>query len=369
MIYQFIPWARPTLLGNEKKYVLDALESTWISGGKYVELLEKSIAEHCGVKFGIAVSNGTTALHLSLLALAIGPDDEVIVPGFTFVAPVNMVMATGATPIYADIDTKTWCIDVESIKNCITSRTKAIIPVHLYGNVCAMREIMKLAHSKDLYVIEDNAESAFSRYRSKYAGTLGDLGCLSFHATKTITTGEGGMVLTNNEDLYKKMLIIRDHGMRKDKRYWHDVIGFNFRITNFQAALGCAQLEKLDIVLRERERVYKTYFRELDSVSGIKMQYFPIEVQPVVWTVAIKLSSKYPEGHRDYVIKKLLEANIETRSGFYPLSLMPLYKAPLLSVSVNVSKNVICLPTYPSLKNEEIKYICGQLKRILKKIK
>jgi len=367
MIDKFIPWAKPVLFGNEKRYLLDALDSTWISGGKYVELLEKSIAEHCGVKFGVAVSNGTTALHLSLLALGIGPDDEVIVPGFTFVAPVNMVIAVGAKPVYADIDTKTWCIDVESIKKCITSRTKAIIPVHLYGNVYAMREIMKLAHSKDLYVIEDSAESAFSRYRNKYAGTFGNLGCLSFHATKTITTGEGGMVLTDDESLYKKMLIIRDHGMRKDKRYWHDVVGFNFRMTNFQAALGYAQFEKLDIILRNRERVYKTYCRELDSVCGIEMQYFSPEVQPVVWTVAIKLTSKYPEGHRDYVMKKLFQANIETRPGFYPLSLMPPYKAPLSPVSVNVSKNVICLPTYPSLKNEEIKYICSQLKIILKK--
>ena len=358
-----IPWAKPTLLGNEKKYILDALDSTWISGGKYVERLEKSIAEHCGVKFGVAVSSGTTALHLSLLALDIGPGDEVIVPGFTFVAPVNMVIAVGAKPVYADINEKTWCINTESIRNCINSKTKAIIPVHLYGNVCEMQKIMELARSENLHIIEDTAESAFSRYRNKYAGTFGNLGCLSFHATKTITTGEGGMVLTDDESLYKKMLIIRDHGMRKDKRYWHDVIGFNFRMTNFQAALGYAQFEKLEIILKDRERVYKTYCKELDSVSGIEMQYFPPGIQPVVWTVAVKLGAKYPAGYRDYLIKKLLELNIETRPGFYPLSSMPPYQAPPLPVSVDISKNIICLPTYPSLTDTEIKYICDKLKK------
>lgn len=366
---KFIPWAKPTLFGNEKKYILDALESTWISGGKYVELLEKSIAEYCGVKFGVAVSSGTAALHLSLLALGIGSGDEVIVPGFTFVAPVNMVIAVGATPVYVDIDPRTWCIDVEMVNASITSRTKAIVPVHLYGNVCNMEELINLANSKNLYVIEDSAESAFSKYKNQYAGTIGDLGCLSFHATKTITTGEGGMVLTDNENLYKKMLIIRDHGMRKDKRYWHDVVGFNFRMMNLQAALGCAQLEKLNTLLKERKRIYKTYYRELHSIFGIEMQFFPTEVQPVVWAVAIKLSSKYPEGSRDYVIRKLLEANIETRPGFYSLSSMPLYKTSSLPISEDVSKNVICLPAYPSLKDEEIKHICTQLKKILHEIK
>ena len=360
-----IPWAKPTLFGNEKEYVSDALNSTWISGGKYVNRLEESIAKYCGAKFGVAVSSGTAALHLSLLALGIGPGDEVIVPGFTFVAPANMVVGVGGTSVYADINPRTWCIDVKSIKSCISSKTKAIIPVHLYGNVCRMEEIIGLARSKNLFVIEDTAEAAFSKYKGKYAGTFADVGCYSFHATKNITTGEGGMVLTDDKKLYEKMQIIRDHGMRKDKRYWHDIIGFNFRLTNFQAALGCAQLEKVNIILKERRRVYKTYSRELNSIPGVEMQHFPYEVQPVVWTVAIRIDPPHFKGNRDWIIRKLLEAKIETRPGFYALSLMPPYNSPPLPVSIKVSKTIITLPTYPSLTEEEIIYICGQLKKLL----
>lgn len=362
---QFIPWAKPILFGNEKKYVLDALDSTWISGGEYVNRFEKCISKHFGAKFGVAVSSGTTALQLALLGLDIGPGDEVIVPGFTFVGPVNMVIAVGAEPVYADVDAKTWSIGVESIKDCLTPRTKAIMAVHLYGNVCEMQKIMELTRSKNLYLIEDTAESAFSKYKGEYAGTFGNVGCLSFQATKTITTGEGGMVLTDNEQLYHRMQLIRDHGMRKDKRYWHDVIGYNFRITNFQAALGCAQFEKLNIILRERERVYRTYCRRLDSVSGIEMQYFSPEIQPVVWTVGIKLNSKKFRGKRDKVIKKMLEANIETRPGFYALSLLAPYRSPHLSAATEVSENVICLPAYPLLTDEKIKYICDKFSEIL----
>lgn len=365
IIKKTIPWAKPTLFGNEKKYALDALKSTWISGGPYVEKFEKEFTRYNGAKYGTTTSNGTAALQLALLALGIGPGDEVIVPGFTFVAPVNMVIAVGAKPVYADIDPRTWCIDVKSIKSCISSKTKAIIPVHLYGNVCRMEEIIGLARSKNLFVIEDTAEAAFSKYKGKYAGTFADVGCYSFHATKNITTGEGGMVLTDDKKLYEKMQIIRDHGMRKDKRYWHDIIGFNFRLTNFQAALGCAQLEKVNIILKERRRVYKTYSRELNSIPGVEMQHFPYEVQPVVWTVAIRIDPPHFKGNRDWIIRKLLEAKIETRPGFYALSLMPPYNSPPLPVSIKVSKTIITLPTYPSLTEEEIIYICGQLKKLL----
>ena len=360
-----IPWAKPTLFGDEERYLLDALKSTWISGGPYVERLERIIPDHLGVRHGIAVSNGTSALQLGLLGLGIGPGDEVIVPGYTFVAAINMVLAVGATPVFADINPDSWDIDVKEVERAITRNTRAVIPVHLYGNVADMPALMELARVRGLAVIEDAAESAFSRLGGKFTGTFGDMGTLSFQAIKTLTTGEGGMVLTDDSDLYHRMLTIRDHGMPKDKRYWHDVVGFNFRLTNLQAALGCAQFEQLDSILTERRRVYERYGSALAHIPGIEMQHFSEDLEPVVWTVAVRLRSDHVTISRDDVMQSLLEKGIETRPGFYTPSDMPLYDCPLLPVSQQVSENIFCLPAYPTLKDSEVDHVCEMLKQIL----
>lgn len=359
-----IPWAKPLFLGREKEYLIDALESTWISGGYYVEKFEEEFTQYNGSRYGITTSNGTTALQLAVLALGIGPGDEIIVPGFTFVAPANMVIEAGATPVYADIDPLTWCIDPNSIEKCITNKTKAIIAVHVYGNVCDMDVLKILAERHHLFIIEDTAETAFSRYKGKYAGTFGDVGCFSFQATKTITMGEGGFVLTNRAKLYEKMRLIRDHGMRKDKHYWHDVIGYNFRLTNLQAAVGYGQFENLDKIISEKQRVSRLYREHLVDEPGITMQHFTPEVEPVVWAIAIKIDANLFKGDRDFLIKSLLESGIETRPGFYPFSVMPLYNAPLLPISEDVGANVISLPSFVSLTEEEIAFICDQLKKL-----
>ncbi|MBA7518904.1 GDP-perosamine synthase [subsurface metagenome] len=359
-----IPWAKPTLFGNEKKYVSDALDSTWISGGPYVEKFEKEFTRYNGTKYGITTSNGTTALQLALLALGIGPGDEVIVPGFTFVAPANMVIAVGAKPVYAEIDPLTWCIDPVSVERSISDRTKAIIPVHIYGNVCDMDVLKTIAGKHNLAIIEDTAEAAFSKYKEKYAGTFADIGCFSFQATKTITMGEGGFVLTGNKKLYEKMCLFRDHGMQKDKRYWHDVIGYNFRLTNLQAALGCAQLENLDKIISERQRVFRLYREHLTGEIGITMQHFTPEVKPVIWAIALKIDSKVFQGGRDFLIKALSEVGIETRPGFYPFGVLPLYNAPRLPICEEVGANVISLPSFPQLTKEEINFVCTHLKNL-----
>ena len=361
-----IPWAKPTFSKKEKEYLVDALESTWISGGVYVERFERDFTQYNGAKYGMATSNGTTALQLALLALGVGAGDEVIVPGFTFAAPVNMVIAVGATPVYADIDSLTWCIDPASVEKLITNRTKAIIAVHLYGNVCDMDALNIIADKHNLSIIEDTAEAVFSKYKGKYAGTYGNVGCFSFHAAKTITMGEGGFVLTDKKELYEKMRLIRDHGTPKGKRYWHDLVGFNFRLTNLQAAVGCGQFENLEKIIKEKQRVYSTYCKYLVDEPGICMQQFTPKVDPVVWAIAVKIDHGFFIGSRDFVMQRLLDAGIETRPGFYPFSVMPFYKAKGLYISEEVGLNVISLPSYPSLSNDEINFVCEELKGMRK---
>ncbi len=357
-----IPWAAPYFAGKEQEYLAKALESTWISSGYYVEKFEADFTSYHKIDYGVTTSNGTTALQLGLMALGIGPGDEVIVPGFTFVAPANMVLERGGKVVYADIDPLTWGIDPKSVEQCITSRTKAIIVVHLYGNVCNMDALTKIAREHKIYLIEDNAESPFSTYKGKLSGTFGDIGCFSFQATKTITMGEGGFVLTPHKHLYDQMRLIRDHGMRQGKRYWHDVIGYNFRLTNLQAAVGCAQLENLDQIVLKRKNVYKTYQRNLANEVGISLQYFSPDVDAVVWAIALKIDPNCFKSNRDFLINQMLDKGIETRPGFYPFSEMPLYKAPFLPVSQAVGANVLSLPSSPSLTEEEIVFICQTLK-------
>lgn len=357
-----IPWAKPVFGGREREYVLDALESTWISGGPYVDRLEREFTARNGARLGLAVSNGTTALQLAFLALGIGPGDEVIVPGFTFVAPGNMVLAVGATPVFVDIDPATWGVDVGAVEAAITPRTKAIVAVHVYGNACDMDPLLALASRHKIAVVEDAAESMLTTYGGRCVGTLGDIGCFSFQATKTLTTGEGGFVVTGRQDLFESMRVIRDHGMRRGKRYWHDAVGFNFRLTNLQAALGCAQLERADEVVRLRAEMHRRYSELLSAVPGVTLQRFDPKVVPVVWAVAAKIDARRFKGDRDTLIERLAEAGIETRPGFYPFSAMPLYKAPRLPVSEEVGRSVISFPSFPSLTSEQIARVCRALK-------
>ncbi|MFC1927496.1 DegT/DnrJ/EryC1/StrS family aminotransferase [Chloroflexota bacterium] len=363
---EMIPWGKPCLGEKEREYLLRALDSTWISGGEFIDRFESDFARLIGAKYAVTASSGTSALHLALLALGVGPEDEVIVPAFTFVAPANMAIKTGAKPIYADIDPKTWCVDVEEVKRKVTGRTKAVIAVHVYGNVCEMEALTGLARERQIYLIEDVAEAAFSKYRGKFAGSFGPLGCFSFQATKTVTMGEGGAVVTNDKNLSERMRIIRSHGMRKNKRYWHDLIGYNYRLTNLQAALGCAQLENLDNMVAEKARIYRRYLANLSGLPGIELQHIPKEVEPVMWAVATKIDPHYFKGDRDFLIAELMKRNVETRPGFYPFSVMPLYKAASLPVAELISRNVISLPSYISISDDDIDYICNQLKGLMK---
>jgi len=356
-----IPWAKPSFSGNEQRYVLEAIASTWISGGQFVDRLEDEFAKYTGSRYAITSSNGTTALQMALLALSVGPGDEVIVPGFAFMAAANVALHVGAKPIFAEVDPVTWCMTANDVEKCLSARTKAIVPVHTYGNVCDMDAIIALAKDRSIVVVEDAAEAFASRYKDRQAGSIGQLGTFSFQATKTITTGEGGMVITDSGELRDRLHLFRNHGMLR-KRYWHEVPGHNFRLTNLQAAMGCAQLEGIDQIIGERQRVYASYRRYLSTIPGVTMQHFCSNVDPVVWAIAARLDPRaYPQG-RDEVMRQLDAAGIETRNGFYAASMLGhLYDCASLPICEDLSRQVISLPTYCTLQDSEIQFICSEL--------
>jgi len=363
-----IPWAKPSFWGNEVKYVTEALESTWISGGSYLDKLEEIFHVQFNKKHVLACSNGTAAIHLAYLGLDLKPGDEIIVPGFAFMAAANIALHMGLKPVFAEVDPDTWCLCPKKLADYITPHTKAIVPVHTYGNVCEMDMIMQIANRHGIPVVEDCAESLYSKYNNSYSGVFGKVSTFSFHATKTITTGEGGMVITDSDEIGRKMTLYRSHGMDRGKKfYWHELPGHNFRLTNLQAAIGIAQLEKSDLMLAERKRVSSIYIDRLSSMPGIKLQKFNTNVNPVIWAIAMELDQDlFPQG-RDRVIEQMKEAGIETRPGFYASSFLDIYSSHSLPICENISRSVISLPTYPTLEESEIHFICDQL-LILRKL-
>jgi len=359
---QFIPLAKPEFCGNEQQYVAEALSSTWISGGPFVERLERDFANYFGARFALTAANGTSALHMAFLALGVGPGDEIIVPGFAFLAAANLSLLMNAIPVFAEISPDTWCVTAAAIEKCLSPRTKLIVPIHTYGNVCDMDSILALAESRNIPVVEDAAEALASRYKGRYAGTLGTIGTFSFQATKTITTGEGGMVATKDKDIYAQMALYRSHGMLRKRYYWHDLAGHNFRLTNIQAALGCAQMEMLSQKIAGRKHVHQQYEKRLSNIDGLSLQVFPPEVEAVPWAIAVRLDPRaYPQG-RDTVFQQMRDAQIETRPGFCAPGFMGhLYASPELPVCNDVSQQVLVLPTYPSLSDEQIEFVCATL--------
>lgn len=356
-----IPWATTSLWGNEESYVVDALRSTWVSGGDYIQRFEDGFSQFIGSPHVVSVANGTAALHLAYLALGIGAGDEVIVPGFAFMAAANIALLVGAKPIFAEVDPQTWCVTAASIAACISPRTRAIVPVHSYGNMCEMNSINDLGNEHGVSVIEDAAEAIGSCQGEQRAGTISPVGVFSFHATKTITTGEGGAVVMRDADLAKRMRLIRSHGV-STTRYWHEVAGHNFRLTNLQAAIGCGQLEHVDKIIAERSRIYRRYCALLGSMRGVSMQEIQQDVVPVMWAIAIRLDgSVFPQG-RDQVMAQMSTTGIETRPGFYPASAMHhLYGPQVLPVCDEIGQSVLVLPSSPSLTNDDIERVCDAL--------
>jgi len=354
-----IPYANPHYWGNERKYVLEALDSSWISGGPFVDRLEKEYASACGSKYAIAVSNGTCALHLAYLGLDLKLGDEVVVPGFSFLAAANVAIHMGLKPIFAEVDKKTWCLDGRTVSSVLSSRTRAIVPIHTYGNACPMEEIMDISSKTGIPVLEDSAEAIGTQYKGRWVGTMGHVGCFSFHATKTITTGEGGMVITDDPSMNEKMRLYRSHGMGKI-RYFHDVPGHNFRMTNIQAAIGCAQLEHSKEIFEHRSKIYERYACCLRNERGVYLQSFPQEVNPVPWMFSCLLDDCI-FGSRDEVMAKMSLRGIETRPGFYSASLQPIYGKLSLPNCEYVGQRVISLPGSPPADSLDVEKVCSAL--------
>lgn len=362
---KFIPVAVPNFLGNEKKYVEDCMDTTWISSnGKYIAQFEEAFAKRLGAKHAIACSNGTVTLHAALLALGIKEGDEVIVPSFTYIATANAVKYCGATPVFADCLPDTWNIDPADIERKITARTKCIIPVHLYGNPCDMDSIMAIAKKHGLSVIEDAAECHGAEYNGKCAGTIGDIGTFSFFGNKIITTGEGGMIVTDNDELAGKMRMLKGQGMDPSRRYWFIEVGYNYRMTNIEAAIGLAQLENIDEHIRLRKRVAEWYTEELADTDSVVLQKVTDKADSVWWMFSCLLGKNVKTG-RDELMEKLREDGIETRPLFYPMHVMPPYfdENAGCPVSEDISARGINLPTHGLLTREDVKYICGCLKK------
>jgi len=363
---KFIPVAEPNIGQKEISYVLKAVKSGWVSSlGYYVEKFENDFTEYCGRKYGVSVSNGTVALHLALVSLGIERGDEVIIPNFTFVAVANAVTYTGAKIVPVDIESDTWNINSQKIESKITKKTKAIIPVHTYGHPANMDPILKIAKEYNLFVIEDAAEAHGAEYKGKKVGSFGDISCFSFYGNKSITTGEGGMCLTDDENLYKKMLLLRDHGMRKEKKYWHEVIGYNYRLTNLQAALGCAQLEKINQFIWIKRRNAELYKNLLKNLPWITLPVEKEYAKNIYWMFSILVNNEMGY-NRNLVAKKLKKANIDSRVFFYPISDLPPYKNKVKNKNLEISKKIayrgLNLPSSTKLTEKEIKYICKILK-------
>ncbi|MGF6900988.1 DegT/DnrJ/EryC1/StrS family aminotransferase [Paraburkholderia sp. GAS348] len=355
------PVYSPYLNGREKALVVDCIDSTWISSkGKYVGQFEDSFGSWLGAQHAITVSNGTVALHVALAALGIGPGDEVLVPTLTYIASANAVKYTGADVVFVDSERAYWQIDIEDAERKITSRTKAIVVVHLYGQATDMDAVMALAKKHSLNVIEDCAEAIGTRYGDAHVGTIGDVSCFSFFGNKTITTGEGGMVVTNNAELARKVRHLRSQGVSSEREYWHDVIGFNYRMTNLCAAIGCAQMESIDDLIAKKQQIAEWYRQSLVGLPVRTHDTNP-RTQHSYWMVSILVDDAR---ERDALRAALQLDGIETRPLFYPVHQMEMYAAPgqNFPVADDISRRGINLPSYPALMRDDITFICERMR-------
>lgn len=363
-----IPVAMPNFNGNEREYVLDCIDTTWVSSaGKYVQGFEEKFAEFCEAEHAVSCCNGTVALHLPLLALGITEGDEVIMPALTYIATCNAVKYVNATPVFVDVDPNTWNIDPKKIEEKITDKTKAIIVVHLYGNPVDMDAIMDIAKKHGLYVIEDAAEAHGAQYKGRKVGNIGDVGTFSFFGNKIITTGEGGMIITDNAELNEKMRLLKGQGVDPQKRYWHTVVGYNYRMTNIEAAIGLAQLENIDTHISLRKSIMKKYEENLACVKDyVTFQKVEEGNSSIYWMVSLTFNDNV-KMERDEIMDKLAEAGIETRPVFYVINDMPPYKSDeVFEHASKISGRGINLPTYGTITDEEIKYVCDALIAIIR---
>lgn len=362
----FLPLYKPSISLEEVKNVKSCLHDGWISSkGKFVSSFETAFKKKFGYQFATVTTNGTTALHLALLSLNIKSGDEVIVPNITFVASVNAISYVGAKPILVDINKDTWLMDIDEIKKKITKKTKAIILVHLYGFAYNYNDILKLKKN-NLKIIEDCAEAIGSKYRNKYVGSMSDVATFSFYGNKTITTGEGGMVVTKSKDIYKKIVFLKSQGLniyKTNNFYNHEMVGYNYRMTNICASIGLAQLKKINSIVRQKKLIFEQYKKFLN-----KNVIFQSQIKNTIstyWLVTILVDKNKTKINLEKYLKK---NNIETRPIFTPMHKLKMYRNTKNNFknSEKIYNQGISLPSYPGLSQKEIKFICDKINRFLK---
>lgn len=362
-----IPIAKPLIGDEEIKGVIEVLKSGILAHGKEVGAFEKEFAEYLGAKYGIAVVNGTAALDVALKALKIGSSDEVITTPFTFIASANAVLFQGAKPVFADIDPKTFNLDPNEVLEKITNKTKAIIVVHLYGQPADMEAFKEIAEDHRLYLIEDCAQAHGAEFKGQKVGTFGDIAAFSFYPTKNMTTGEGGMVVTNDDELAKRADLIRNHGQAE--KYLHVELGHNLRMTNIAAAIGRVQLKKLDEWNEKRRKNAKLLSEGISKIDSLTPPYVDSRVKHVFHQYVIRVEDEFPLS-RDELMAKLREKGIGTAIHYpIPVHHQPLYQRlgypkDICPNAIEASKRVLSLPVHPAVNNEDIEYIIKTLKEI-----
>jgi perosamine synthetase len=370
-----IPVAGPWITRKEVSYVTDAVKSAWYEKANvYHQRFEKAFADYVGKKYAIALPSCTSAIHLSLLALGVKAKDEVIVPDITWIATAAPISYVGAKPVFADIDERTWCLSAPSFEKMIGKKTKAVIPVDLYGNMPDMEAIRSIAGKAGIAVIEDAAEAMGAQYRKGKAGSFGDTGVFSFHGSKTMTAGEGGMLVTDRKEVYLRCLFLRDHGRKPgNKKFFNSEIAYKYKMSAMQAALGLAQLERIDELLERKRRIFDWYVQELSDLPDIELNYEAPGTRSVYWMVTVIIGKKYRIA-KESLVDLMSRKNIDCRPFFYPLSSLPAYKdlrqartaKKTNPVSYSISAFGINLPSGLNLTRKEIKYVCAALRSVLK---
>lgn len=356
----FLPVYQPDLSGNERAYVMQAFDSTWISSrGEFLDRFEEAIASRIGTPHVSAVCNGTAALHVAMHCLDLRPGDEVIVPSFTYIASVNTIVQAGGIPVFAEVRAEDWLLDPNDVRRRITERTRAIMPVHLYGLSCDMDQLPIIAAEAGCVLVEDCAEALGTTWRGRQVGTFGKVSAWSFFGNKTVTTGEGGAVATTDPTLHRRMAIVKGQGMDPARRYWHVELGFNYRMTNVAAAIGVGQLERLDEILQRKREIARWYRAALAGKGVI----FPVASDFVTgseWLVSLLL----PRGaDRQKIMQRMSRDGIETRPVFYCAHHMPPHHRPdlHLPISEDIAERGISLPSYPALSAADVARVCASL--------
>ncbi len=362
------PVAETHLAGNERKYLAECIDTNWISSrGPFVTRFERAFAPEAGCEYAVACANGTVALHLALAALGLGPGDEVVVPAFTMIATANAVRYTGAEPVLVDAEPVHGNIDPERVEAAITPRTRAIVAVHIYGHPAAMRRLKTIADARGIALVEDAAEAHGAECGGARVGGMGRAGAFSFYANKIVTSGEGGMVTTNDAALERVLRRLRDHAFDPVRHFWHEYLGFNYRMTNLQAAVGLAQTERLAEIVAARRRLHALYSERLREIPGLELPTEDAGVRSVFWMYAIRVDAAFGVA-RDELRRLLAERGIETRTFFVPIHAQPVYfgrfRGQRFPVAESLCRRGLYLPTAETLGERDVDWICGEIAAI-----